>query len=175
MKNEIWKQIEDYPKYEVSNLGHVRKSACWCIYDSGYREHQEAVPIAPIPEDDGSIYVNFEYKHWAVHLLVAHAFLSDPGVPSFVKFLDGDVSNCAASNLAYISVSEFSKRRIADGFRNAPKPYTGKQVVCTETGEVYSSIKVLCEALDLKRYIVTPKIISGEPINGKHYKFGSGV
>jgi hypothetical protein len=169
--NEIWKKIEENPRYEVSSLGRVRKSAYWCVYDTGHREYYEAIEIIPIPGPNGVLYVNFESRHVAVHLLVAHAFLEEPEVPSFVQFLDEDNSNCCATNLKYVSVSNFTKQKIANGSRAVPKPYKGKPIICVETGEIYGSIKALCESIGLRRYLVTPRIISGEPINNKHYKY----
>jgi len=168
---EIWKQIEDCPKYEVSNLGNVRSAAYWCNYDNGYKEYHEATLLIPIPESNGTIYVNFESRHLAVHLLVARAFLKEPSVPSFVQFIDGDVSNCSAENLQYVTVSDFTKKQIAEGNRKAPQPYKGKSIICLETKETFESIKSLCEHLGLKRYVVAPNVISGKPINGYTYVF----
>lgn len=169
--NELWKPIEGSPKYEVSNLGHIRIAAHYCIYDSGVREYHEAVPIEPKQSKDGTWFVNFNSNHLAVHRLVARAFLSEPEVPSFIQFIDGDNSNCVASNLKYESVSEIAKRNIADGARPRPPVNTGKPLMCVETGETYTSIKVLCETLGIKRYQLTDAISKGLPINGKTYQF----
>ena len=171
MIEEIWKPVDDCPRYEVSNLGHVRSAAYWCNYDNGYKEYHESVLLTPVPESNGSLFVNFDSRHLAIHLLVARAFLDDPKVPSFVQFIDGDNTNCAADNLKYVTVSEFTKSQIANGVRNAPKPYSGKSIVCLETKETFNSIKALCEHLGLRRHVVAPNVVSGTPINGNTYVF----
>ena len=168
---EIWKVMAENPRYEVSNFGNVRKSGYWYNYDTGFKEYVEPVVLTAIPENNGYLFVNFESRHLAVHLLVAHAFLEEPEIPSFVQFIDGDITNCHADNLKYVTVSEFTKQKIADGTRTAPQPYKGKPLMCPETGEKFESIKVLCETLGLKRHVVRAKIIAYEPINGKHYQF----
>lgn len=169
--NELWKPIEGSPKFEVSNLGNVRVSAYYCIYDSGVKEYHKPVSILPKQGKDGTWFVNFNSNHLAVHRLVARAFLPEPEVPSFIQFIDGDNSNYAASNLKYESVSSVAKRNITDGVRPRPPVNPGKSIVCVETGEVFSSIKVLCESLGLKRHQFTSAMNKGLPINGKTYKF----
>ena len=81
--------------YEVSNLGRVRSS------DDHRLKH-------PTRTDTGALVVNLYERGrcnvTAVHSLVAEAFLGPRPRGFMVSPLDGDKTNCAASNLTYVSM-----------------------------------------------------------------------
>lgn len=152
---ETWKPISALEGYLVSDQGRVKQ----CETDK---------VIEPNVYDN-SLYVSVKGRSYLVHILVARAFLDDPGPSSRVQFIDGNRCNCKLSNLRWGSISEETKKMIAEGRRSNPAPYTGIKLRCEETGETYTSIKQLCEALNLPRSYVTRCIYSKEAIKDKLY------
>lgn len=90
---EEWKQIKDFPKYEVSNFGNVRnKQTLGLIKKINYKDHY----IASIRSDTRS------YPK-AIHNLVAEAFIKKEKDQNQVKHKDGDKFNNNAENLEWIN------------------------------------------------------------------------
>lgn len=110
---EVWKQIKDYPEYEVSNLGRVRK---------GTKLRTK------LPRSDGYRTVNIEGLNKYVHRLVAEAFLPNPQNLPCVNHKDENKSNNSVNNLEWCDYSY-----------NARYSYAVK-VKCLETGKVYDCI-----------------------------------
>ena len=168
--NENWKPIEGYEGFFVSDLGRVKRQAYVKVLADG-SENEVEETFLPITTFQDSKYVSMLGKSCLLHLLVARAFLDAPDQPSSrVEFLDGDRSNCEASNLKWVSISDITKRDIAQGRRTNPLPYRGRRIQCVESGQTYDSIKALCEELNLPRSYVTKRIYAKEPINNKLYK-----
>ena len=101
MPKEIWKQ-SILENYEVSNLGRIKNKKTNHI-------------IIPEKEEKGyqrlSIRVNGKKKHYAIHRLVAIAFIPNPLNKPQVDHIDNDNSNNKVSNLRWCSNEENSKWR----------------------------------------------------------------
>lgn len=109
--SEVWRPIKLYDmyafdgryKYEVSNLGNVRKAG----YFGHRRIYFEPRMMSTSVRKNGDVVVNltFECIHHtcSVHRLVALAFLPNPDSLKYVKHIDGDKSNNCASNLMWFS------------------------------------------------------------------------
>jgi len=91
----IWKQINGFPNYEVSDEGIVRK----------------IIPkrtLTQYTDKNNTLYVNFtcsgKYYRKKIHILVAQAFLGAPSKQKpFVQHKDLDKSNNRIENLEYTS------------------------------------------------------------------------
>ena len=101
MQNEIWKQsILD--KYEVSNLGRIRNAKTKHVL-SLEKEEKGYCRL--------SILVKGVKKHFAVHRLVAFAFIPNPENKSQIDHIDNNKSNNCVSNLRWVSNKENSRLR----------------------------------------------------------------
>lgn len=88
---EIWKDVEGYNgKYQVSNLGRVRKVEILkqFIHNRGY------------------IYSNLDCKHKYIHRLVAEAFLENSNNLPTVNHIDENKENNTLSNLEWCSYKD---------------------------------------------------------------------
>jgi hypothetical protein len=114
---ETWLRIPEFPKYEVSDMGRVRRAL-----DAPARGAQPGKVLSPRYNrrkdgfDDGYLYVrlsNGSRQHVArcyVHHLVALVFLEDydfyRGEGWEIHHIDSDTSHNAAVNLEWVTPSE---------------------------------------------------------------------
>ena len=90
MFKEEWKPVVGYEsKYEVSNLGNIKRVYDkTCPRDKGYI----GKPIKP-RVNNSYIRVSLEDKSYAVHRLVAEAFIPNPEGKKTVNHKDGNKAN----------------------------------------------------------------------------------
>jgi hypothetical protein len=90
---EIWKEIEEFPNYSVSNFGRVRSNFSERIL-SVYANQSGLVQVG--------LMLNGIQKHRSVPLLVARAFIPQPSGPFDTPInLDGDRYNNHVDNLMW--------------------------------------------------------------------------
>ena len=117
MESEIeeWRTIEDFPNYEVSNIGRCRRigsSAC----------------LKPLTTVNGyfliALYKNGIPIKRGVHRLVASAFIANPQNKPFVDHKNRKPQDNCVSNLRWASIAENtanSKKNNLLGFRGVYK------------------------------------------------------
>lgn len=127
MKEE-YRQIPDFPRYNVSSLGRIENGGTG--RDMRLVVNQRGITYVGLMKD------GLQYKR-SVALLVAQSFLSIPIHESFdsVIHLDGDRQNCAASNLMW-RPHHFTINYMRQ-FREEPV-YVGS-VHCPDTEETFPS------------------------------------
>lgn len=92
---EIWKIIDDYDNYKISNLGNLKsksKRIKKCINRDGYYQV--------------SLYKNGNKKSILVHRLVAMTFIPNPLNKPTVNHIDGNKLNNNVSNLEWATCKE---------------------------------------------------------------------
>lgn len=107
---EIWKEINNFPNYEVSNLGVVRKKKCTIIYSNGmvtnYKERILKQEANRINYKRVTLSQNNIQKRFQTHRLVAEYFSNNPENKLCVNHIDGNPSNNKVSNLEWCTYSE---------------------------------------------------------------------
>ncbi|CAL6066511.1 Conserved_hypothetical protein [Hexamita inflata] len=106
---EEYRDIVDYPNYEVSNLGQVRNKSTGRI-------------LKPYEDKDGyltvGLYLNKIKKTCKIHRLVAQAFLENPNNYNEIDHINGSPSNNNVQNLRWTSPRDNCKNRNGNNFGN---------------------------------------------------------
>lgn len=91
---EIWKDVEGYPNYQVSNMGRVKslKFGKERILKSG--KNKWGYVLVALCKDG-------KQKTFKVHRLVASAFIPNPNNLSQINHIDEDKTNNRVDNLEY--------------------------------------------------------------------------
>lgn len=115
---EIWKDIDGYDGYQVSNYGRVRTHNKITHTDChGYRKWKDRV-LKPKKSKDNTLRVDLwkdgKHKDFLVYRLVAYAFLGKPENDSFtVNHKDGNRLNNCVENLEWLTLAD----NIRHGYR----------------------------------------------------------
>lgn len=90
---EVWEVVEENPEYRISNLGRVLHGPSGSYVESFDRSSAGYKSVR--------LYVEDKLKVFAVHRLVASAFVKKPKGCAIVNHLDEDPSNNCAENLQW--------------------------------------------------------------------------
>lgn len=141
-KIEIWKTIDGYPNYMVSNLGRVRSLGRTKTFVSKTKEGKEYTltkkykgkimkqSISVFGYNRVSLTKDVEQKTFSVHRLVASAFLPNPKNYPVVNHKDENKQNNCVENLEWctqqynINYGTGNKRRIDTRNKNKSYHYT---------------------------------------------------
>ena len=97
MKQELWKTIKNFERYEVSNFGNVRNKTTGRV-------------LKPFVNNCGYLYVylfNKEgRKKFRLHRIVAEAFIPNPENLETVDHVDSDKTNNNAENLQWMTLAD---------------------------------------------------------------------
>lgn len=131
---EIWKVVQDYPNYEVSNLGRVRNKKTGKILSPG---------LGGAGYFTIALYKDGKATTKNVHELVAAAFLGKKTKGMTVNHKDGDKTNNILSNLEIVSYAENLRHAYEHNLNTHPK-----RVRIVETGEEFDSLTDCAKAID---------------------------
>lgn len=151
---EIWKDIPQYPTYQASNLGNIRR-----VIGNSVDE------LKPFMNADGYLQIKAEGGHRKypyVARLVAEAFYGVHDDKMRVDHLNNIHDDNRPENLEWVTQSENLRRA---KLRNKyPK---GKQkVFCHQTNKTYDSISHAAKSLNLRYYSVYGAMERKKPIHG---------
>ena len=161
-KVEEWREIKDYPNYEVSNLGRVR-SKDRLVGQFGHKKNYTRIMkgkvLQPRKQNAGYlvVWLSVEGKKKAitVHRLVATAFIN--GFGSDVNHIDGNKTNNRADNLEWVTRSN----NIKHAYRVLHRvKHLSKRVICVETGEVFQSMRDAAQAKGINAHSIS-HVING--------------
>ena len=98
---EIWKKIEGFEFYEISNMGNLRS-----YWNNRHNRKEEPHLIKPWRLNHGHLVVSLSTKEtknqrFLIHRLVAAAFLDKPDDMDVVDHIDRNPSNNSVENLRW--------------------------------------------------------------------------
>lgn len=110
---EVWKKIDDFENYEVSNYGNVRRNNNGRITPirQNIRWPQRNAVTGRGKYLGVTLFNKGESKCLAVHRLVAAAFVPNPTNSPFVNHKDGIKSNNRADNLEWCTQQQNTQHR----------------------------------------------------------------
>lgn len=121
---EIFKDIQGYEGYQISNLGNV-KELCNGKILSRFKNSGGYLMVRLVKDNKG--------KHLLVHRLVAEAFIPNPNNYPMVNHRDEDKTNPTLSNLEWCD----AKYNNSYGLRL----HKEKQIYCIEEDMIYLNAK----------------------------------
>lgn len=134
---EIFKVIEEYPAYRVSNQGRVQTRWQMGGYYNGYKVKDRWKDLKPHQEPKGYLSVNLSNgkdkpKRFRIHTLVANAFLNKETEGLILRHLDSNPQNNHVDNLKWGTYLENENDKIENGTwntRNGGAKLTPNQVI----------------------------------------------
>ena len=120
--NEMWKKIDGFDNYSVSNHGRIRNDKEDRILCTSIRSKTSDYYSVLLPVGNG------KYKHRSVHRLVAIAFVENADGKPQVNHIDGDKHNNRADNLEWTTASENSIHAFDNGLRTSTSEQITKAI-----------------------------------------------
>lgn len=118
---EMWKKINEYDGYEISNLGKIRS----------FKKDKNNFILKQRITKGGylriTLYKNGMAKKYLVHRLVAQTFIPNPENKPQINHLDGNKQNNKVDNLEWCTNSENQKHAYKTGLEKPRCPHP-KQV-----------------------------------------------
>lgn len=155
MAKEIWKDIPEHPKYQISSLGRI-KSITRIIPCFQYKRVKTEKILKPYLSNTGYKVISLDNKRFYIHRLVAQAFLPNPENKPEIDHIDTNRTNNSISNLRWVTRSENNRNPISlekykigrTGIKDTAETKLKKSlsafkyaVKCVETGKTYTSCK----------------------------------
>lgn len=126
---ELWKTIDEFPNYEVSNLGNVRRKSS-NMKGGKIPSGHLTVALSKKGSKPSSQYM---------HRLVAMAFIDNPDNKPLVNHINGNPSDNRLENLEWATYSENNLHGYRSNHRRAPSEQ--KVMAIDEFGEVVMSFR----------------------------------
>ena len=123
MKVEVWKDIENFSKYQVSNFGNIKSKERYTKAKDSEIIHRKAFLLKGFVNKKGYKQVtlyddNGKPKTMRVHKLVALTFIENENNLPQINHIDGNKLNNEVSNLEWISNYDNMQHAIKNGLIN---------------------------------------------------------
>jgi hypothetical protein len=102
MEKEIWKKIEGFDKYELSNMGRVKNIELNNIFTGSFRNNNQKVVL---------IDNNGKQKEKSIAYLIAEKFIDNPNNYKFIDHIDSDKTNNKYNNLKWVKQLVFCNKK----------------------------------------------------------------
>ena len=134
---KMWKQIDGFQNYEISDKGEVRNA-------------QSGKILKPWIGVGGYAYIRPTDGHGKpiskrLHRLVAKAFVPNPYNNPQVNHKDGDKTNTGADNLEWVTKSENMNHAYRTGLQRTTHKGEVRSVVCLNDGKFFGTISEASE------------------------------
>lgn len=121
---ERWKDIKDFPNYQISNYGRVKSKER--ITKVGIKNVKQVIRkekiLKPLKITKGylgiRLYNNSNAKTFKIHRLVATYFIPNPNNLPQVNHIDGNKENNFVNNLEWCTCNENMEHSYKIGLRN---------------------------------------------------------
>lgn len=161
---EVWKIVNDYPNYEVSNTGRVRNRKSGRLLQQKLGREGRYM----------SVYLcnNGHENTQRVHRLVAKAFIPNPENKPQVNHIDGNRLNNHISNLEWCTSKENNLHAIKTEL-NHPGEYQKKPIRVVETGEIFNGVVECSKAIgaDFRNVYRSASSNGHYAVNGYHCEY----
>jgi hypothetical protein len=141
LEGEVWRNViidgKEVSNYYVSDLGRFKNSKG--IIMENYKPHHS-----------GYIYLRVNKEKYALHRLVAFAFLDNPKNKPFVNHIDGNKTNNKLENLEFVTVQENCLHSAQTGLTKFYKRKIGQYNLENQLIKEYNSIKEAMDETNIK-------------------------
>ena len=107
MKLEVWKPIENYPNYQISNFGNVKSKERYTKAKDNMIIHRKEKLLKQLLDSKGYLYVRLYnkngFKNIKVHRLVAQTFIPNINNEPTIDHIDRNKKNNKINNLRWAS------------------------------------------------------------------------
>jgi len=167
---EIWKQIENFEGYFVSNFGRIKAEEIITAFGNQTKTHPERylnVWRTPNGYNYIDVSVDGNVKRFSLHRLVALYFIPNPENKPQVNHIDGDKDNNNDWNLEWCTAAENLKHARDLGLNNSIGSYNkmakfspqqildirkSKETVTNIAAEYNVSLAIISRIRSLKSY-----------------------
>lgn len=150
-----WNDINDFPNYEVSNIGDIRNKKTKLVLNHNINDHgYHRVMLYK----DGP-------KRVSVHRIVAKTFIDNPKSLPQINHINGNKSDNRVENLEWCDAFYNQQHR-----RNILK-LGNRSVRCIETGKEFGSIKEAADALNSHVPDIVRACKNGSTAKGYHWEY----